>query len=624
MTALLNLAFPWLLVGTIAFLLPASHDPNFWMLQGLQDQLRIYGMVAPTAKLGIVGFFIPLAVLHNLTFVFVRFVQSRMDLDFLPMIKSVLGWVGLGLLGYWLWLSFIKGATFGEFHGLVLSVLPLLGLCVGLAFFVGRNKSTGNAQITAMIVAWAPLYSIVATLAGNHLRPPDLFSEVVVEPGGSAKGLGQIDSKTQTKGFIRLSVEKEAVSVQFPGLARQLQVEHNAAKVVTRISSQLDPIPTAELLKFPSTLELAGWRPTETNEKILTAFCAQGSGKISEVGKVLTWVKADAVLHVQVQQCTETAKWSMSAESAVFALGSLNKEKAQQIRERREVAGTPLNEVDQSLLSSADWRQRRLGYGLLAQVNDATVIPLLAKGFYDRDVEVRQTVATGLLSWGTRVEEFLNKALVDKDAFMRGDALRIVSLANRFKPHPAAIRMLSDSSDYVRVSAVQALGPFVRDNFVLKTLMGAFDREMQKSAPSPGSRDHFKNLFIVELVKVIASADDVRTAGTLLKAMPLILSSESLLPGAPEIEAARSLRSMKNWLGTDYLQAISRRSANLETRQKALTIMAHWRETGDEAVYIKALEDPALRPHAQTLSKFFNSIAVQQVVSRSATDVNAR
>ena len=604
MTTILNLALPWLLAALMGYLQPATLDPNFWLLQGLDTHLTMFGIPALIKSYGLVGIFVPLIAIHNVTYLVVRLIQARMDLDFLPMIRWALAWICAGVFGYWGWLSFMRGASFGEFHPMILMLIPPVAFILGLAFFVAKHKAKSAAQLTALFVAWAPIFSIVASLAGNHLRPPSLFAKVRVEPGAEVIGWDAIDPKTRSSGFLRLTIEKEQVPITFPSLAKNLKIEFTSNQKVIKIESSLDPINGEKLLAFPDTIENAGWRPTASNQKMLRSYCV--SKELRPLS--LEWVKADAVLAIEVKKCAEVASWSMSASTTFFALGRVDYARAQRIKEQRESKKTTLGEVDRSLLSNIDWRQRKLGISLISQVNDVNVIPLLSHAFYDKDVEVRQTAAVALLSWGAKVEPYLEKALADQNPYMRGDALRIVAASRKHAPHPASFQLLSDPSDYVQVSAVQALAPFVKDSQVLMTLMRSFDKEFSKTKKGP---------YVDELVRAIASAEDPRTASTLLEAVPkIILPFEAKYKGQALYEAIHSLRGMKNWLGVDYLQAIVKRSSNLENREKALAIMALNREPGDEASFIKALQAPELRAFAMTLVPAFQSEAVNAAVAR--------
>ena len=404
---LLNLALPWLVLATVALVSPSSIDPHFYLLHGLQTHLFIYGLPAFTVKLGMIGIFIPFAVVHNITFLLIRLVQSRLDLEFLPMIRSVLIWGALGCLAYWLGISFARGARFGEFHSLVLMLLPITALGVGLAVFVGGHKDRGHAQLAALLVAWAPAFSIVATLAGNHLRPQRFFSEVNVEPGGGVQGLTDLDAKTRSKGFLRLTISKEGIPVAFPGLAKDLRVEYSADKKVSRVSSDLDPVATAKILRFPEQVEAAGWRSPGDNAKALAEYCLRAP-RDSDPSQALTlrWSKSDAVLAIQVSRCDTFANWTMSAQTQIFSLGMIDVNLAAITKEHRESTPLRMADFDKALLNDPDWRQRKLGYSLLAQVNDATAIPLLGKGFYDKDVEVRQTASVDFCLGVPRLKTF--------------------------------------------------------------------------------------------------------------------------------------------------------------------------------------------------------------------------
>jgi hypothetical protein len=613
MLLLLNLAVPWLLLGAASYFAHWLADPQLWILQGLHPQLSLYGIPTFAHHMGLIGLMIPLAVLHNVAFLFVRLIQSRIDLEFLPMIRSWLLGLGGGLLAYWLWISFLRGAKFGELHTLVLLCVPVLAVLTGLATFVGNNKGRGPAQLAALFVALAPYLSIASSLTGNRLRPQSFFSEVTVEPGGSAQGWDRLDSKTRNEGYLRLAVDKEGKSVLFPSLARDLKIKTDAQKRVQFVEGRLDAISLKKLMAFPEALESAGWRALGPNAEELAKFCSQAHAN-SPHRRSLEWTQADALLTLSIERCSaRQATWSMSAKTWLVPLGSLDAARAAELKQQRETSQLTLKQVDQALLSDKDWRQRKLGLGLLARVNDVAAIPLLAHGFYDLDVEVRRAAALGLLSWGSKAQDFLTRALNDPNPYMRGDALKIVAFAQRHTPNPAAIKLLDDPSSYVRVSAVQALAPLAKDNEVLKTLMRTFDKEYEKVDPAK-SEALLEDPFVAELVIAISRAQDVRTAPMLLKAMSKTLS----VPGAndqrakAEAEAAHALRGMKNWLGVDYLQAIVKRSPNLSNREKALAIMARWREPGDEAAYVKAIRDPDLQPQVLRLASAFKSDAVYQ------------
>jgi hypothetical protein len=85
-----------------------------------------------------------LAIFHNIVFLTVRFIQARMDLDFLPMIRHVLLWIGFVLFGYLSWISFNHGAKFGEFHTWSLLILPIFSFCLGLGCLQRQRMGCGT------------------------------------------------------------------------------------------------------------------------------------------------------------------------------------------------------------------------------------------------------------------------------------------------------------------------------------------------------------------------------------------------------------------------------------------------------------------------------------------------
>src|SRR5690606_5621242 len=121
--------------------------------------------------------------------------------------------------------------------------------------------------------------------------------------------------KTRNKGYLRLSIDKEGIPVQFPALAREIGVELDKG-VVTRVQAQLDPISVKNLLRFPESLEAAGWRPLADNAQDLAAACKRSIEKPGrKLPAVFQWAKADGILALKLEHCDEVARWSMSAKS---------------------------------------------------------------------------------------------------------------------------------------------------------------------------------------------------------------------------------------------------------------------------------------------------------------------
>lgn len=618
----LNLLAPWLILGVIAVFQPETMSPNSWVLQGLQAPLPFFGISISLVSFGVWGILIPLAILHNLTFVVVRVIQRRMHLDFLPMIGRVLFWVGVGLFAYGSWLSFTQGANFGEFQPKILMLFPLLALSICLAFFYKpHDRNLATAQFISFVVAWAPMFSIVATLAGNRLRPPSLFHSLHIEPGNKLMGWNEMDEKVRIQGFLRLIIKKEGLDYVFPALAHKVKFDFENEQHVSRVTSQLSPIPRKIALELPLSLERSGWRPTGEHLHTLKLVCSK-SPNIS-LPITLRWNKSDAEISLKIEDCREDLIWSMEARSNRALLGSLDLNAALDLKQRREKFRLPLESVDLKLLSEVDWRQRKLGLMLLSQVEEAAVVPILVQSLYDMDLEVRRTAAIALVSWGSRVEVFLEKALRDPNPFVRSDALRIVSLAMRNQAHPIALRFLHDKDTRVRVSAVQSLSGWIKDDIVFKTFIHALELQLTafELKKSPFQESEFlKDPFVSELIRVIASTQDPRAASVLLRSIPKVLAPEGSEYSSVQTAAAESLRNMKNWLGLDYLQAMFRhlspRQENLSTREKALSIMSRWRESGDESVYLRALNDPQLRPHALSLLDSFRTAEINAAVEK--------
>ena len=449
------------------------------------------------------------------------------------------------------------------------------------------------------------------------MRPHSLFNEVAFEPGGDVIGWSANDERTRGSEFLRLRLVKEGSDFEFPALGRNLNIRFDNKNRALETSADLDPLRQSEILALPETLEEQGWRSMSDNETQLQNFCTLENPK-SDLK--LQWSKSNALLNLVLRRCHGTGLWSFHVSTFDFPLGELDESKVTRVQEQRLIAPALIKDVDLTLLKAQDWRQRKLGINLLSQVNSEEVLPSLLNGFYDSDLEVRQAAAIGLMSWGSKAESHLAKALNDPNPFMRGDALRILARSMRHQPHPAVYRLLNDSSAYVRISAVRALLPFAKDNTVIKTLMSSLNKEFEENK---NSNTFLNDEFHSELVMTLAESRDVRVANLLIKVLPLELQVNEPASTRAEIKAGEVLREMKTWMGTDYLQSIVKKSSVLANRQKALSIMAHWRKSGDEEVFIKALKDEALAPHALGLLKYFDSDAVRLVLEETQKPVGS-
>ncbi len=113
---------------------------------------------------------------------------------------------------------------------------------------------------------------------------------------------------------------------------------------------------------------------------------------------------------------------------------------------------------------------------MLAQFKDVQAIPVLIDALHDRDRDVYQHAAWGLLHIGKPAVPALVAALQDEQRVIRKDVARILGQIGDNEAIPALIAVLQDSSDEVRRAAAEALGQ-LRDAIAVAPLRSLLQDE---------------------------------------------------------------------------------------------------------------------------------------------------
>jgi len=106
---------------------------------------------------------------------------------------------------------------------------------------------------------------------------------------------------------------------------------------------------------------------------------------------------------------------------------------------------------------------------MLAQFQETRAIPVLIDALHDRDRDVHQHAAWGLMHIGKAAVPELLQALQDEDMYVRKDVARILGHIGDLSTIPQLIETLRDEASDVRKSAAEALG-YLGDNRAVPAL----------------------------------------------------------------------------------------------------------------------------------------------------------